>query len=148
MKLLFDTSILVEVDRHNEQTVKLLEKLAEQEELFISTITVAEILTGSNLRKDAPLALLKAKEILNQFIWIEVDGDVAETVAKLYSYLLLEKKEKSIEYPDVLIAASLLSIRGEALITLNKKDFQLFPHIKEKVFTPEEFAVKYKGKKI
>ena len=144
MKLLFDTSILVEIDRHNEKTIKLLQKLAEQEELFISTITVAEILTGSNLRKDAPIALLKAREVLNQFLWIDVDGDVAEIMARLYSYLLLEKKEKSIEYPDVLIAATFLSLRGEALITLNKKDFQIFPHIKEKVFTPEEFTGKYK----
>ena len=147
MKLVVDTSVLVEIDRHNEQTIRLLQKLAEREELLISTVTVAEILTGAHLRKDASLAILKAKEVLNQFLWISVDGEVAERVAKLYAFLLFEKKEKSIEYPDVLIAATFLSVRGDILLTLNKKDFQAFPHLKEQVFTPDEFAITYRGKK-
>ncbi|MDP3640207.1 MAG: type II toxin-antitoxin system VapC family toxin [Nanoarchaeota archaeon] len=147
MKMVVDTSVLVEIDRHKEQTIRLLQKLAEQEELFISTVTVAEILTGAHLRKDASQALLKAKEVLNQFLWVDVDGEVADIVAKLYAFLLFEKKEKSIEYPDVLIAATFLSLHGDILLTLNKKDFQVFPQLKEKVCTPEEFATTRKKEK-
>ncbi len=140
MRLLFDTSILVEIDRQNEQVVTLLKKwVQEGKELVISTITVAEILTGSYLHRDIRTAVLTAKEVLNQFTWLELDGEIAETTAKLYAYLLLEKKEKSIEYPDVLIAATALAHNCDAIITLNKKDFCLFPHIKEKIYTPNEF---------
>ncbi len=143
MRILCDTSILVEIDRHNESTVRLLQNLVKNgEELVISTITVAEILTGAYLRRDVAAAVLTAKEVLNQFTWQEIDGETAEFTAKLYSYLLLEKREKSIEYPDVLIAASFLRNAADILLTLNKKDFIFFPHLKEKVYTPEEFQKK------
>ena len=83
---------------------------------------------------------MKAKEVLNQFLWHEVNGDVAEYCAKLYAYLLVEKKEKSIEYPDVIIAATFLSSKSDFLLTLNKKDFIVFPQLRHVVYTPDEFA--------
>lgn len=143
MKILCDTSILVEIDRHNETVVQLLQREVEQgKELVISMVTVAEILTGSYLRKDVTTAVITAKEVLNQFLWKEMDGDVAEYCAKLYAYLLLEKKEKVVEYPDVIIAATFLATKSDVLLTLNKKDFLLFPQLENIVFTPEERAKK------
>lgn len=140
MNLFFDTSILVELDRSNQAIAALLQRLVRQgDELFISTVTVAEIFTGSYLRKDMREAALKAKAILNQFTWKELDGATAETVAQLYAYLLIEKKEASVEYADVLIAATFLSSRCDAFITLNAKDFTVFPPLQGKVFRPEEF---------
>lgn len=140
MKLLCDTSILVEIDRHKEEVVTLLQREVERgNELIISTVTVAEILTGAYLRKDVSSAQFTAKEVLNQFLWKEVDGEVAEWCAKLYAYLLLEKKEKAIEYPDVLIAATFFASKSDVLLTLNKKDFMLFPPLQKAVFTPAEF---------
>ncbi len=140
MRILFDTSIIVEIDRQNKEIVNFLKFLSEKgEELVISTVTVSEILTGSYLRKDSKEAAIKAKEILNQFIWKEIDGKTAEISAKLFSYLIVEKMIESIEYPDVLIAASSLSTNSDYLITLNKKDFGLFPSLKDKIYTPTEF---------
>lgn len=144
MRILLDTSILVEIDRHNEEVIQLLQNLvARGDELIISTITVAEILTGSSLRRDAKIAILKAKEVLNQCTWKEVDGATAEITAQLYSSLFLEKKEKHIEYPDVLIAATFFSAHCDVLLTLNMKDFTLLQNIKEKVYTPESFKKKF-----
>ncbi len=144
MKILFDTSILVEVDRHNAEVAHLLRKLAEKRyEFIISTITVAEILTGPYLCREVREAAITAKEILNQFEWKEIDGETAEFTAKLYSYLILSKKQHEIEYPDVLIAATFFSARCDAIITLNKKDFLLFPQLQGKVYTPEEFKEKF-----
>lgn len=141
MKLVFDTSILVEIDRHNSSVIHFLQKLIEQgEELLISTVTVAEILTGSYLHRDAEQAVLKAKEVLNQFTWKEVDGEVAQICGKLYAYVFMEKKEASIEYPDVLIAATFLAAGGDLLITLNKKDFLFFPQLKGRILTPDQAA--------
>ena len=148
MKILFDTSIIVEIDRHNSSVIKALKEWTEEgHELLVSTITVSEILTGSYLRKDINVSVLTAKEILNQFIWHEINGETAEKAAKLFSYLIIEKKLESIEYPDVLIGASFLSSGSDALITLNKKDFMILPGLKDKVFTIEEFMARDKHKK-
>lgn len=143
MKLLFDSSIIVEIDRQNEQVVTLLKNLVENKhELIISTITVSEILTGSYLRKDSEEAVIKAKEVLNQFNWKDFDNECAENSAKLFSFLIIEKKEKSVDYPDVLIASTFLTLNCDYLITLNKKDFIIFPKIKDFVLDYKELEKK------
>ncbi|HLD04177.1 MAG TPA: type II toxin-antitoxin system VapC family toxin [Candidatus Nanoarchaeia archaeon] len=140
MKLLFDTSVLVDIDRNKSETIELLKSLVQHHELCISTITVTEILTGASLRRDAETATLKAKEILNQFAWQSVDGMTAEVAAGLFAHLIVEKKAESIEYADVLISASYFAAHCDALITHNQKDFTLLPGIQ--VFTPESFRRK------
>ena len=137
MRYLIDTSIIVEIDRHNHEVIRTLTKLLENgHELIISTITVAEILTGSYLRKDAKVAALTAKEVLNQFLWKDIDGLTADITAKIYAQLIIEKKHHSIEYADVLIAATCISSHCDKLMTLNKKDFSLIPSIS--IVSPNE----------
>jgi len=143
MKILFDTSIIVEIDRQNEKIVNILKKLVEKRhDLIISTITVAEILTGSYLRKDSKEAVLKAKEVLNQFLWVDYDSSVAEDTSKLLSNLIIERKEKSVDYPDIQIAATFLASNCDYLITFNKKDFLQFQNIKEKILDIYELEKK------
>ncbi len=143
MRVLLDTSIIVEIDRHNEKVLNLLKKLAEKNvEVVISTVTISEILTGSYLKKDFKKAVLEAKKILSQFLWFDLDGEMAEKTAQLLSYLILEGKP--IEYQDVVIAATFFISRSDYLLTLNKDHFKIFPDIKNKVFTPEEFNEKIK----
>jgi len=145
MKILFDSSIIVEIDRQNEQVITILKDLVNKKhELIISTITVSEILTGSYLRKDSEEAVVKAKEILNQFTWKDFDNESAENSAKLFSFLIIEKKEKSVDYPDILIAATFLTLNCDYLVTLNKKDFLVFPRIKEYVLDYKELEEKIK----
>lgn len=141
MKVVLDTSIIVEIDRQNKSVVSLLKSLLDNNvELVISTITVSEILTGAYLTKDVNNSLITAKEILNQFNWIDLDGEVAEKTGQLLAFLISEKK--TIEYQDVAIAASFLISHSDYVLTLNKKDFIVFPHLKDKVFSPEEFKKK------
>ena len=141
MRILLDTSIIVEIDRGNRNTIDLIKKLmVQRDDLVISTVTVAEILTGSYLRADTKEAVLKAKEVINQFIWKEIDGETAEIAAKLFSALIIDKKWDQIEYADILIAASAVSAGCDFVLTLNKKDFVLFQTLEKKVYTPEEFS--------
>lgn len=143
MKILVDTSVIVEIDRHNKRIASLLKRLVERgDELIISTVTVAEILTGARLRRDADQATKKAKEILNQFIWCNADGDAAEVAAYLYSGLYATHNENSIEFQDVLIGATALSVHADVILTLNKKDFLLLSPVQHRVRTPEEFEKK------
>ncbi len=144
MKILVDTSAIVEIDRQKETTVDLFKKLTESDtQLLISTITVSEILTGSYLRTDFKAAVITSKEILSQFLWLPMDGQIAEKTAQLLAYLLTQKK--SIEYQDTVIAATFLISGSDYLLTLNKKEFLVFPQLKEKVFSPEELSEKIKN---
>jgi len=143
MRVLLDTSIIVEIDRHNEIILNLLKKLTEKDiEVVISTVTISEILTGSYLKKDFKKSVLEAKKILSQFLWFDLDGEIAEKTAQLLSYLILEGKP--IEYQDVVIAATFFVSHSDYILTLNKDHFKIFPEIKNKVFNPEEFIEKIK----
>ena len=145
MRLLLDTSVIIELERLNEPATSLIKKFMEKkDDIYVSVITVAEIQTGAHLQKDSKKALLGAKEMLGQFVWKNVDGETAEHTATLYAYLIREQKQESIEYQDVLIAATFLASHCDAILTLNKKDFLAFPGLKDKIFTPEEFEKQMK----
>ncbi|MBI2675061.1 MAG: type II toxin-antitoxin system VapC family toxin [Candidatus Aenigmarchaeota archaeon] len=138
MKILVDTSVIVEIDRGNESVTSLLKSLVKANtELVISTVTVSEILAGSYLTKDVRKAVMTAKEVLNQFLWVDLDGEVAEKTAQLLAYLLSEKR--TIEYQDIVIAATFFTTRSDYLLTLNRKDFLAIPALNKKVYAPDEF---------
>lgn len=135
MKILCDTSILVDVDRGKEQTIEILSRLIRSEaELLISTVTVSEILTGAYLNSDK--AVTKAKEILAQFRHISLDAEAADEAARMTSHRI--QSGIPVPFEDIAIAACARAAKADFLLTTNKKDFDL-PHLKGKVFTPKEF---------
>ena len=137
MKIILDTSVIVEIDRKNEETISLIKKLIDEDaNLAVSTITVSEILTGSYLTKNFKDSIMEAKRILGQFLWIDFDAEIAEKTAKYLAYLI--SKGKMIEYQDVAIAATFKIIDSDYLLTLNKQHFEQIPEIKGKIFTPKE----------
>ena len=137
MKALLDTSIIVEIDRNSKETIDLIKRLIDKDhDILVSVVSVSEILAGSYLRKDFKKALLEAKRILGQFIWIEMNAEIAEKTAQYLSYLIAEGKP--IEYQDVVIAATFKATDSGYLVTLNKKHFQSIPEIKDMVFEPKE----------
>jgi len=64
MRVLLDTSVIVDVDRGKKEVIDVCRKLTMGHEALISTVTVSEILTGSYLRKDYMKAVAKAKKVL------------------------------------------------------------------------------------
>ena len=138
MKIALDTSIIVEIDRKNVEVIKILKRMIDKDyDVVISTVTVSEILTGSYLRKDFKKAVLEAKKILGQFLWVDLDVEIAEKTAQYLAYLITEGK--IIEYQDVVIAATFKVTDSSYLLTLNKHHFELIPGIKGKVYEPKEF---------
>lgn len=140
MRVLLDTSVLVDVDRGKKEVIQVCRKLTTQHEALISTVTVSEILTGSYLRRDYAKAVSKAKKVLGQFSWVNLDGVVAEKIAQLNAYLITEGQ--SIEYQDQAIAASCLVTDSDILMTKNKEHFARITALQGKVFTPEELKQK------
>jgi predicted nucleic acid-binding protein len=133
-----DTSIIVDVDRGKQEVIELCKKLTSTNSAFISTVSVSEILTGSYLRKDYKTAIKKAENVLGQFRWVPLNGEVAKLVAELNAYLI--SRGQPIEYQDVVIAASFLITRCDVLLTENKEHFERLTNLKGKVITPKEFC--------
>lgn len=141
MRIFFDTSVLVDLDRQREETVRLLESLTRANaELWISTVTVSEILTGAHLRRDPERAGLRAKAALGQFAWKDLDGEVAEKTGQLLAHLIVEGK--TVDYPDAAIAASAIVARADHVVTENKRHFTVFPPLAGRVSTAREFRAK------
>lgn len=141
MKVLFDTSIIVEIDRKNKSAIDIVKSLIDKDaDLFISTVTLSEILTGCHLRDNYENASMEAKRILSQFLWMDFDSQIAEKTAEFMAFLI--KKGKTIEYQDVAIAATFDSINGDFLLTLNKPNFENIASLKGRVFTLNELKGK------
>lgn len=137
MRVTFDTTGIVEIDRRGEATIELLETLVERgDSLFVSTVTVAEIMTGANLSEDVEEATVSARRVLGQFNWIDLDGNIAETAGSMLAYL--HASGEPIEFQDVVIGASHVTTGGDALVTSNKKHFTRLPELEEDVHTPGE----------
>ena len=138
MKVLIDTSVIIEIDRRNEEVISFLKKLTERNvDLVVSAITLSEIFAGSYMQKDFKKSVIEAKKILSQFLWIDFDSQVAEKTGQLVAYLIAEGKP--VEYQDIAISATFYVSKSDYLVTLNKSHFVILPEIKNKVFTPHEF---------
>ncbi|MBI1935473.1 type II toxin-antitoxin system VapC family toxin [Candidatus Woesearchaeota archaeon] len=146
MKVVVDTSVVVELERKNKLVLELIKGLVERNsDLSISIVTLSEILAGCHLREDYEKASNEAKRVLSQFLWVDMDSDVAEKTAEYLAFLI--KKGKIIEFPDVVIAATFNVLGGNYLLTLNKHHFEHITELKGKVFTPKELNAKfYEGK--
>jgi predicted nucleic acid-binding protein len=139
MKIMVDTSIIVEIDRQNRNVVEILRDLIRKNfDLVISIITVSEILAGSYLNKDPRKSVIRGKEVLNQFEWIEFDGEVAEKTGEMTAHLI--SKGKMVEFQDIIIAASFVTSHSDYLLTLNKKHFDRFPQLQKKVKNVNEIG--------
>lgn len=137
MKILLDTSIIVEIDRKNKLSIGIIKKLVAKYAVYISVVTLSEILTGGYLRDDYEDSVAEINRVLSQFYLIDMDSDIADTTAKFQAKLI--KAGKIIEYPDIVIAATFNKIEGDYLLTLNKAHFDVIAELKGKVFTPEDF---------
>lgn len=147
MKILFDTSALIEIDKQKDKVIlDLMEELTDKNvELVISTVSISEFLTGVYLKSEVTKYSIKAKELLMQFKWFDLDAETAEETAKLIAHRLFEGKP--IEYQDNVIAATFKIARCDFLITSDIKHFDL-PTLKGKVFTPPIFFKRLKEGKL
>lgn len=121
MKVVIDSSILIDYLRGGSKWEYFLTKVEKDVELFLPTIVVFELFSGASTKD-----LHKAKEIsafLRHFQKIDLDGEIAEQAGKLYRDV-----SKDLEVPDYIIAASSLAV-GATVLTLNLKHFKKIPGV-------------------
>ena len=142
MKILFDTSALIELERQNQEAIALVKGLiTSEEEIVISTVTISEVLLGVYFQK-AYEKIEEAKKLLSQFKWIPLDENIADVAAQ-YEALLLNIGNE-VEFKDVAIAATFAATKSDFLITQNKRHFQILPDIGNRAKTIAEFSKIYR----
>ncbi len=74
MKIFIDTTIVIDIERGNEEIDNLLQHLISTgNSVFVSTVVASEVFTGTYLRQDYKKATKKAKELFSCFNIIPLD---------------------------------------------------------------------------
>jgi predicted nucleic acid-binding protein len=120
---LLDTCVISEARRHSPQAVQWM-KNAQSEALFISAITIGEIMKGimMKMRTDAPAAAPLVRWLDEmRFVYasriLPIDDAVATTWGRLMG------QHRTLPMADALIAATAL-VNNKVVVTRNVKDFE------------------------
>lgn len=137
MKVLLDTNVFIAVknmEADHQHCEKILDAVDDKKiEAVLSTIIVAEVLTGFYQNKEVGEAehfMTQAKQSYQIF---PVDLEVAERAARLRS-------DKNMKLPDAIIIATAEIANAERLIS---KDNTLKKKTGIDLLTPEEFATRH-----
>ncbi len=120
MRVLFDTSILIDSLRGYERASKLIESVARREvDGVISVITEAELHAGKDCNTEK--GFNAAKDLISIFDKIILDNEIA---VKAGEY----RRMYDIEIPDAIIAATAFKEKAK-ICTKNVEDFRQIEHI-------------------
>lgn len=119
--ILVDTNILIEIYRNNKRIITTVEDIG-QNNIAVSSITLAELLYGARNKKELQLI----RKDISKLTVLTVDEIISEKFIELIAEYALSHK---LAIPDALIAATAIC-RNLPLYTLNKKDFVFIKAIK------------------
>lgn len=122
MKLLLDTSVLIDILRGHEGAVAFLEEAATREdELWSVTIVRTEVVAGMRPRERGPtMALLDALR------WIDVTVDLADDAGALARKHL--RSHPGVDVTDYVVAAAAQQLQARPC-TMNLRHFPMFPDL-------------------
>ena len=138
MKILFDTSALIEIERKNQLMITLTKRIVANHLALISTITISEVLTGPYLRRDFKKSFTFAREVISQFQSIDFDPTMADKTAQYTAFMLRDGKPS--QFQDAAIAATFIVTHSDFLLSMNRKHFEEIPGLTGKVQSPEGLA--------
>jgi predicted nucleic acid-binding protein len=121
VRIVCDTSVLIDVLCGDERAITLLTGLADRDELWGVVVTRSELLSGMRSRERQPTYAL-----LDSLRWQEVDLELADRAGELARRY--RRSHPGVELPDFLIAAG-VELLGGMLLTLNVKHFPMFPDL-------------------
>jgi predicted nucleic acid-binding protein len=123
MRLVCDTSVLVDFLRGDPRAVALLEDRASVgDELWGIVVTRVELLAGMrSAERTATRALLDALR------WLDLDVELADRAGELARRY--RRSHRGVELPDYVIGAG-TELLGATLLTQNVRHFPMFPGLK------------------
>ncbi|MFY3741404.1 MAG: hypothetical protein HMLIMOIP_001860 [Candidatus Nitrosomirales archaeon] len=120
MKIVFDTSILVDCLRNHKNAVEAANRVANKEiEGFISVITEAELYAGKDCRVASGAALVA--RLISLFTKITLSNDIAQKAGEF-------RRNFNVEIPDAIIAATAFA-QDAKVWTRNYEDFEAIKEI-------------------
>jgi tRNA(fMet)-specific endonuclease VapC len=129
MGVIFDSSVLVYLERNLQQVEKIITG-RENEPFGISVITVSELLHGVH-RADSEKRRLKreafVEKVIELFPLYPFDLAAARIYARVWANLA--RKGVTIGSHDLMIGATCISL-GFSVVTLDFRDFEKIPGIK------------------
>lgn len=114
--MVVDTSVFIEFLRAKDKTKTTLFLIPDDEQIFISAVTLYELLMGASTADKVTDIKLLTEEIPV----LPFNEEVAEKSAEIYHQL--RQMNKMIEFRDIFIAATCL-VNNLPVKTLNKKHF-------------------------
>lgn len=122
MKLVIDSSILIDFLRGGKTSERFFKNIREQNpKFFIPTIVIYELFSGKSSEKSS--TGVKIINLIDSFERIELTEQLAISAGELY-----RKLGSQIGSSDYIIAASALSMNAQ-VVTLNTKHFEKIPGI-------------------
>ena len=101
MKIVVDTSILIDYLRGGKTGIQFIEKVEgdDELELFLPTIVIFELFSGQSTKSS--IVVNKILNLLKFFQRIELTEDIARAAGQLF-----RDTKKTLQVPDCIIAAS------------------------------------------
>ncbi len=121
MKIVVDTSILIDSLRGGTKWQEFLKSLSQEVELYIPTIVIFELFSGHSTKNAE--ARQKVEDIIIYLRRIELTEEIARQAGQLY-----REVSQKLEVPDYIIAASALQANA-VVATLNQKHFEQIPSV-------------------
>lgn len=118
MKILVDTSVIIDFLRRKDKAKTLLYTLAQENDLYVSIITHTEIYAGKSIWVKQE-AQAEVEELFSGMSMLPLVTDISKTAGKLKA----ENHDRSLL--DCIIAAT-AKYHDLELATFNTKDFEVF----------------------
>ncbi len=120
MKIVFDTTILVDHLRNFSRATDLIKKVRDKEiSGYISTLTEAELFAGKDSADEKKRLLMS--ELISLFTKIDIDNEVAKKAGEF-------KRKYNVLLDDSIIAAT-AAVQKSKLWTKNFEDFKKIKEI-------------------
>lgn len=121
MKLIVDTSILIDKLRGGKKWDQFLSGLDNDIELCLPSIVIFELFSGLSSKKNQ--VSLKISNFRKYFKEIDLTYQIAKRAGEMNRDVA-----GNIDLPDYIVAATAMEI-GAQVVTLNKKHFQKIPGV-------------------
>ncbi|OGE26863.1 hypothetical protein A3C26_03090 [Candidatus Daviesbacteria bacterium RIFCSPHIGHO2_02_FULL_39_12] len=121
MKVVVDSSIIIDYLRGGIKWEKFIASAGEEVELFLPTMAIFELFSGKSTKN--PRKLRDMFNFISQFRRMDLDDKIAKRAGEIYRDMSV-----TLQVPDYIIAASALEING-MVVTLNKKHFEQIPNL-------------------
>lgn len=127
MRYMLDTNMCIYIIKQQPETVLKKFTKIEVGDVFISSVTYAELMYGVQKSHHVEKNTVALEEFTSPLEVIAFDGDAARHYGDIRAYL--EKKGMPIGALDMMIAAHARCMNF-TLVTNNKKEFSRVPHLK------------------